>query len=89
MIQAIFLTCLLTGIACLIGAISVARQNWRRDIEAYSRKTNAFKVLSKPQQYAVQSAVALIKTLALMGYIFVGLAIICLGYQFMIDFAGP
>jgi hypothetical protein len=88
MAQAIFLIGLLSGIASLVAAIGVARQNWRRDIAPFSRQTSSFKILADPGSYASASAVGSIRTLTAIGYGLFGVAILSLGYQLLADLRG-
>jgi hypothetical protein len=48
MVQAVFLTSVLGGVASLIAAIGVARFIWRMDVAPFGRHTNAIKVLARP-----------------------------------------
>jgi len=88
MAQAVFLIGLLGGIASLVAAIGVARQNWRRDIAPFSRQTSSFKILADPGSYASASAVGSIRTLTAIGYGLFGAAILSLGYQLLADLRG-
>jgi hypothetical protein len=88
MAQAVFLIGLLGGIASLVAAVGVARQNWRRDIAPFSRQTSSFKILTDPGSYASASAVGSIRTLTAIGYGLFGAAILSLGYQLLADLRG-
>ena len=85
-VEVIFLTSLFTGVAGLIGAVSVARIKWRPDVAPFSRQHNVFKVLAQPQEYALPSAVGRIRAFTYIGYALLGLAIASLAWQFWIDF---
>jgi len=88
MAEAIFLVGLLGGIASLVAAIGVARQNWRRDVAPFSRHTSSFKVLARPGSYASATAVGSIRALTAIGYGLLGAAILSLGYQLLADLGG-
>jgi hypothetical protein len=85
--KVIFLSSLLAGVASLIGAVGVARLNWRSDVAPFNRHISAFKVLAQPELYAVPKAVALIRMLTYIGYALVGAAILCLCDKFLADVA--
>ena len=85
MVQAVFLVSVLAGVASLVAAISVTRFHWRSDIAPYSRQTSAFKVLARPQSYAMASALGVIRTLTLIGYGLLAVAILCIAYQLLND----
>lgn len=86
MVQALFLMSLFGGVASLVAAILVARLHWRSDVTPFGRRTNAFKVLASPASYAAPPALPLIRRLTVIGYGLVGVAIVCLVYQFLADF---
>ena len=86
-VQAIFLTSLFGGVVSLVAAVGVARLNWRRDVAPFGRRTDSVKVLARPASYAAASAAGSIRTLAGIGYGLLGVAILCLLYQFFADAA--
>jgi len=85
MVQAIFLTTVLGGTACLVAAITVARFNWRSDVPPFIQVSSAFKVLARPSSYVVAPTVPLVRALTLIGYGLLGIAFICLAYQLFTD----
>jgi hypothetical protein len=87
-VQGVFLVSVLGGATSLIAAIGVARSHWRPDVAPFGRQANAFKVLARPESYAVASVLGVIRGLTTFGYGLLGIAVFCLAYQFLKDLAG-
>ena len=85
MVQALFLVSVLGGAASLVAAIGVARANWREDVAPFGRQTSARRVLARPESYAEASVLSLIRTLTTIGFGCLGVAILCIAYQFLKD----
>jgi len=71
----------------LVAAIAVARTNWRPDVAPFGRHTSSHQVLARPASFVVGSALGRVRILTGIGYGLVGLAILCLLYQFFTDFS--
>jgi hypothetical protein len=87
MIQALFLTSVLGGVVSLVAAIAVARMNWRPDVAPFGRHTNSHRVVARPASFVAGSALGRVRMLTGIGYGLIGLAILCLLYEFFADFS--
>ena len=71
----------------LVAAIAVARMHWRPDVAPFGRHTSSHLVLARPASFVVGSALGRVRMLTGIGCGLLGLAILCLLYQFVADFS--
>ncbi len=87
MTERVFLFALLAGIASLLGALGIARWNWREGIPPFGRKTNVFDVWLGPARYVKPEPIRLIKLLRDVGAGLLLAAVAILVYQLVLDVA--
>jgi hypothetical protein len=83
--QTLYLTSLFAGIPCLIGAVGVARWNWRKDISPFGRQSRVLDILLHSERYAETRVVSLIRILGFVGGAFLLVAAAALAYELSIE----